>query len=92
MDQLVSWKWLTLDEAFRLVAAERNPALLLDEQTRNKQYSNQNLWWVPKTEVKKDFSELTKDDIRNGIISENEFLKMSNELAAKDRQNNGLLR
>ena len=43
IDKLMSEKDLTAEQAFRLVAAEKNPNLLLDEQQLNKQSSNAGL-------------------------------------------------
>ena len=74
--------WLSYEQAFKLAAAEHNPSLLMDEQFRNKATSTNNLNWVAKEQAI-DKENLTTDDAKQ--MSAEEFLKWSNEMAAKDR-------
>lgn len=83
IDRIMSEKDLTYQDAFKLAAAEKNPTLLMDEQTVNKLDSNSWLTWVPRDNMKKDSSEYTTDDIKN--MSDDEFLKFSEDLARKER-------
>lgn len=95
IDRLMTEKDLTVEEAFRLAAAEKNPALLMDEQTLNKMDSNSWLSWVPRDNTKKTTADMaaewmTMDDAQN--LSDDEFLKITEEMGKKDRIAQWLLR
>lgn len=83
IDKLMSEKDLTAEQAFRLVAAEKNPNLLLDEQQLNKQSSNAWFGWVPKSNDHKVLTEMDADEARN--MSDDDFLRQSEALATKSR-------
>lgn len=90
IDRLVTEKDLTVEEAFRLVAAEKDPTLLMDEQTLNKMDSNWSLWWVPRDNTKKNLSEMSPDEVKD--MSDDEFLRQSEALWQKARIASWLLR
>jgi len=83
IDKLMSENDLTAEQAFRLVAAEKNPNLLLDEQQLNKQSSNAGLGWVPKINDHKVLTEMDADEAKS--MTDEEFLKQSEALATKQR-------
>jgi len=60
-----SEKDLTFDQAFKLVAAEKNPALLMDEQYRNKATSTTSFTGVAKDTTGYDPTNITIEDIQN---------------------------
>lgn len=90
IDKLMTEKDLTVEQAFRLVAAEKNPNLLLDEQQLNKQSSNSGFGWVPKSNDHKVLVEMDAEEARS--MSDEEFLKQSAQLATKSRLERWLLR
>lgn len=52
IDRMTKDKGLSYDEAFKLYAADNNPALLMDEQYRNKATSTNPLTWITKDQTK----------------------------------------
>ena len=79
-------KDLSYDEAFQLYAAQNNPALLMDEQYRNKSTSTTNLNWVTKVETMNKANPTVEDLAK---MTDDEVLDWSNAQAKRDRASKG---
>ena len=82
IEKLRAEKDLSYSEAFQLYAAQNDPALLLDEQYRNKLESWATLTGVPKTETKIKQPESVSDFNK---MSDDDFLAWSDGMAKAER-------